>query len=160
MYGYELIQLFLFNVFNINNIQIDFNYLWFSTNIKSIDNKIYLNLPLSLSPLIICIVLIEISNINFLSKKFNDLALLVFQLICLSYLLLKVIINAVLPLIFENFTNDISVVLKYYQTSSSLKYINVLFVVFVFIIYFNRLTVRLTKKVQDKKRGQNDKPKK
>ena len=160
MYGYELIQWALFSIFNAKDVQTDFYYIWFSTNLTFIKGNIFINLPLSLSPILICILLIEFSNIDAINKNFNDLALLVFQLISLSYLLLKVITNAVLPLVFETFINDISVVLKYYQTSSSFKYLNVLFVVFVFIIYFNRLTVRMTKKVQNKKRGQSDKPKK
>ncbi|MFH0733252.1 MAG: hypothetical protein V1773_01100 [bacterium] len=160
MYGYELIQWALFGIYYAKEIQTDFYYIWFSTNLTVIKGNIFINLLLSISPLLICILLIELSNIDTINKYFNDLALLVFQLISLSYLLLKVITNAILPLVFETFTNDISVVLKYYQTSSSFKYLNVLFVVFVFIIYFNRLTVRMTKKVQNKKRGQSDKLKK
>jgi len=156
-FGFELIQYLFIKLFIKDFFTTEFYYLWYSVNIVEITNNILIALPISILPLILCIAIIETTNLNFINKKVNELALLVFNLILLTYMLLKVILGAILPLVISDFTNDISVVLQYYTTSNSLKYLNVLFVVFVFIIYFNRLTVRLTKKVQENKRGTSGK---
>ncbi len=156
-FGFELVQYLFIKSFINDFFSTEFYYLWFSVNIVEITNNILIALPISILPLIMCIGIIETTNLNFINKKVNELALLVFNLILLTYMLLKVILGAILPLVISDFTNDISVVLQYYTTSNSLKYLNVLFVVFVFIIYFNRLTIRLTKKVQEKKRGTSGK---
>jgi len=159
-FGYELIQFALMKIFGISGINTRFYYIWFSANLTDISKNIYLNIPVSFLPFIVSIFLIEFSNTKFISAKINSLSILVFQLLSLTYLMLKVIVNAILPLILTDYINDISVVLKYFETSNSLKYLNVLFIVFIFIIYFNKFTIRLTKKVQSKDRSSNDQIKK
>lgn len=150
LFGFELLQFGLILITGADNFQTGFYGLWFNVNLLTVDNNPYLLIPLSLLPVILSILLLELSANNYFAGKLNTLSLLVFQLLILTYLLLKVILSSITPLIFSDFINDISVVLKYYEYSNSLKYLNVLFVVFAFIIYFNRLSTKLSKKLKTK----------
>ncbi len=158
MFGFELIQWLLIYIGSEDFYSLQFYGLWLNVNLLTVNSNPYLLIPISLFPIILSIILLEISVIKSISIKLNTISVLVFQLFLLTYILLKVIISSIVPLIYNNFYNDISVVLKFYEYSNSLKYINVLFVVFAFIIYFNRFTAKITNKINNK-RGSDGKTK-
>jgi len=158
LYGFELLQWILIN-FSVKSYSFQFYGIWLNVNLSEVNSNPYSLIPISIFPVIIAIIILELSSIQKLTEKFNSISVLVFQLLLLTYLLLKVIVSAILPLIYNSYINDISIVLKYYEYTNSLKYINVLFVVFAFIIYFNRFTAKITKKLNDNKRGLDGKTK-
>jgi hypothetical protein len=159
LYGFELIQWLFIYLSNQKYYSLQFYGIWINVNLLEVDASPTLLIPLSIIPIILSILFLELSAINKIVKKLNSVSVLVFQLLILTYLLMKVIISSILPLIYSNFYNDISIVLKFYEYNNSLKYINVLFVVFAFIIYFNRLTAKITKKINNNKRGLDGKTK-
>ncbi len=154
----EFIQYIFLSIANIKNYSFQFYGLWLNVSLFKISNSPFLEIIASLLPIILAIILIEISIIEKVKKFFNSLSLLIFQLSIITYLMLKVIIGAIVPLVVPNFYNDIYVVLKYYEISNAFKYLNVLFTVFAFLIYFNRTSTRIVKN-NNNKRGIDGKTK-
>lgn len=150
-YILEFIQYLIFNLSNINSYSFQFYWIWLNVSLYKISKSPFLEIIASLFPIVLAIILIELSIIERIKKLFNSLSLLIFQLSILTYLMLKVIISSVLPLIIPDFYNDIYVVLKYYEITNAFKYLNVLFTVFAFLIYFNRISTRIIKNNNNKR---------